>query len=167
MEQQPQQQGQNQQQGTHGHRYDSFIDGDLAITHRDGRVLRKHKHARSNVRGPLKTRSYPIGSALAGSYYAKQRTCVVCGHTKHYTEFLNHAISPELRKFDGLNIRCRGCQQTKYLHGYKKDDGFIVDDSDEEESEESSSEVEEESSDEEESSEDEESEDSDDGFDKE
>jgi len=162
MEQQPQQQGQNQQQGTHGHRYDSFIDGDLAITHRDGRVLRKHKHARSNVRGPLKTRSYPIGSALAGSYYAKQRTCVVCGHTKHYTEFLNHAISPELRKYDGLNIRCRGCQQTKYLHGYKKDDGFIVDDSDEEDDG-----FIVDDSDEEESSGSEESEDSDDGFDKE
>ena len=68
--------------------------------------------------------------------------------------------------FDGLNIRCRGCQQTKYLHGYKKDDGFIVDDSDEEEEE---SEVEEESSEvgEESSEDEEESEDSDDGFDKE
>jgi hypothetical protein len=53
-----------QQKGTHGHRYDPIIDGDLAITNRDRRVLRKHKHARSNVRGPLGSRSYPFGSAL-------------------------------------------------------------------------------------------------------
>jgi len=163
--QQPQQLQQLQQlQGSHGHTYDSIIDGDPAATHRDGRVLRKHRHARSNVRGPQGTRSYPIGTALQGSYYAKQRKCVVCGQTKNYREFLNFAISQELRKYDGLNIRCRDCQKTKYLHGYKVDE-FVVEDVDEE-SDESEREDESSSESEESSSESEESEvDSDDGFD--
>ena len=151
-----------QRQGSHGHSYDSIIDGDPAATHRDGRVLCKHKHARSNVRGPQGTRSYPIGSTLQGSYYAKQRKCVACGQTKNYREFINFAISQELRKYDGLNIRCRDCQKTKYLHGYKVDE-FVVEDVEEESEEEGEREEKEKG---ESSSESEESEvDSDDGFD--
>ena len=117
-------------QGSHGHSYAPIIDGDSAVTHRDRRLRPEHRHARSNVLGPSKQRSHPWRRALSGNYYAKTRTCVTCGHTKFYREFLNYAISTDLRPYDGLNIQCRSCKKTKYRHGYRLDD-FIVDEDEE------------------------------------
>jgi hypothetical protein len=68
-----------------------------------------------------------MGCSLRGSYYAKTRTCTSCYITKPKKEFYNVAVEESLRKYDGLNIRCRDCQKTQYSHGYKED-GFIVSD---------------------------------------
>jgi len=117
--------------GTHGHRHCDKIDGDDQSTHRDLRVKHRHAHARSNVRGPTGDRSHPVGRPLPGVVVTIHKVCVECHLQKPAAEFRNHAVSEDLRRHDGFNIRCRDCQAVKYSrHGYKLDDFVVDDDSD-------------------------------------
>jgi len=116
--------------GTHGHLYERYVDGDPREEHIDRRLRGNNIGARSNMRDRNNNRSDFIGR-LPGTYYGKDRTCAKCNVTKPYLEFLNMAVSFDVRGKNGYNTICRSCNNYAIIaytrHGYQKDE-FVTDD---------------------------------------
>jgi hypothetical protein len=114
----------------HGFVHDSTVDYGCSIESRiDGRVGKRNLEARANIRDrefPLLRSDFAEGY-MQGTHYDKIRQCSNCGKTTTRAKFHNHAVAEIDRRKNGLNIRCRSCQPTKYVKGYKMD-GFIVSD---------------------------------------
>lgn len=112
--------------GKNGHRYSAVVDNEPRVVRVDRRLLKAHKHMRTNLLNRQGKRSYlAYGDKQDGvRYHMGRRRCTVC---KRAGNFINRAVCGLNRRLNGFNTRCRKCQP-KRLDGFidKKDDLNLV-----------------------------------------